>query len=185
MGPEGGDPAVAVTDEGLGVDRELPVSPLLVRRGNPVLQRIRRPGCGFVPVVRRSGHDLELVDRGGSLAVGGAQAVRSGVAAPDDDDALAGGGDGRSGEVPLLHAVGPGQVLHRLMDASELAAGIGQVARSVAPPASTTASNSDRRRSASMSTPTSTEVRNLVPSASIWARRRSRWRFSILNSGIP
>ena len=55
----------------------------------------------------------------------------------------------------------------------------------VAPPASTTASKSACSWSTVTSTPTFTLVRNSVPSASICARRRSRCRFSILNSGMP
>ena len=55
----------------------------------------------------------------------------------------------------------------------------------VAPPARTIASNCSRRSSTLTSTPTFTLTRNSVPSASICASRRSRWRFSILNSGMP
>ena len=58
-------------------------------------------------------------------------------------------------------------------------------ASAVAPPASTTASNRSRSCSAVMSAPTSTPARNSVPSARICSSRRSRWRFSILNSGMP
>ena len=63
--------------------------------------------------------------------------------------------------------------------------GIGRSRHWVAPQASTTASKSVRSWSTGRSTPTVVLVRNSVPSASIWAKRRSRWRFSILNSGIP
>ena len=42
-------------------------------------------------IVRRLGHDLELMDAGGLVAVGSAEAVGAGVAAADDDDVLAGG----------------------------------------------------------------------------------------------
>lgn len=60
--------------------------------------------------------------------MGGAHAVGAGVAAADDDDVLALGGDRRGDEVALLHLVGERQVLHRLVDALEVAAGDGQVA---------------------------------------------------------
>ena len=63
--------------------------------------------------------------------------------------------------------------------------GIGKSRHWVAPPARTTASKSSINSLTVRSTPTSVLVRNSVPSASIWARRRSRWRFSILNSGMP
>ena len=63
--------------------------------------------------------------------------------------------------------------------------GIGRSRHAVAPPASTSASKSACRSATGMSTPTSTPVRNFVPSALIWSSRRSMWRFSILNSGMP
>ena len=66
--------------------------------------------------------DLQLGHRRGALAVDGAEAVGAGVAAADDHDVLAGGGDRRLVEVALLHPVGPRQELHRLVDAVELAA---------------------------------------------------------------
>ena len=85
--------------------------------------------------VRRARHDLELVHAGRTLPVHGAQAVGAGVAAADDDDLLALGGDRRlpvvaEHVVALLHPVGPRQVLHRLVDAVQLAAGNRQIARS-------------------------------------------------------
>src|SRR5215472_6230388 len=55
----------------------------------------------------------------------------------------------------------------------------------VAPQAKTIAAYSARSSAAVTSGPASTQHRNSVPSASIWMRRRSRCRFSILNSGIP
>jgi hypothetical protein len=51
--------------------------------------------------------------------------------------------------------------------------------------ASTTASKRERNCAPVSSTPTSTPLRNRVPSAAIWASRRSRTAFSILNSGMP
>ena len=60
--------------------------------------------------------------------MGGAHAVGTGVAAADDDDVLALGGDRRGDVVALLHLVGERQVLHRLVDAVQFAAGDGQVA---------------------------------------------------------
>ena len=52
----------------------------------------------------------------------GAEAVGARVAAADDDDVLALGGDRRRIDVALLHPVGPGQELHRLVDAGKLPA---------------------------------------------------------------
>ena len=70
---------------------------------------------------------------GRALPVRGTQAVGPGVAAADDDDLLALGGDRRlpvlaQDVVALLHPVTPRQVLHRLVDAVQLPAGHGQVA---------------------------------------------------------
>ena len=58
----------------------------------------------------------------------GAEAVGAGVAAADDHDALARGRDGRFVDVALLHPVAERQVLHRLVDAAELASGDREVA---------------------------------------------------------
>ena len=54
-----------------------------------------------------------------------------------------------------------------------------------APPASSIASYRARMAAAGTVAPTSVLGRNTTPSASSIARRRSRNRFSILNSGIP
>ena len=67
--------------------------------------------------------------RRGALPVRGAEAVGAGVAAADDDHLLARRGDRRLGQVALLHAVGPGQVLHRLVDPAEFATGNREIAR--------------------------------------------------------
>ncbi len=94
--------------------------PSSCRGGGPQHQRPHGPGCGRVPLVGWSGQDLELVHRRGALTVCGAQTVGAGVAAADDDDALARRGDRRDGDVALLHLVRDRQVLHRLVDAGEL-----------------------------------------------------------------
>ncbi len=111
-----------------GVDRVDAVAALLVRRGDLVGHRHARPGLVRRALVARPGHDLQLGDRGRALPQGGAQAVRAGVAAADDDDVLPGGADRRLDVVALLHLVGQRQVLHRLVDALELAPGHRQVA---------------------------------------------------------
>ena len=68
---------------------------------------------------------------GRALAVGGAEAVGAGVAAADDDDVLARGGDELlvGDLVALAATVLQRQVLHREMDARQLAARHRQVAR--------------------------------------------------------
>ena len=80
---------------------------------------------------RRLRHDLELGDRQRALADRGADAVRAGVAAADDDDVLAAGEDRQDVAERLVAdaAVLLGQEIHGEMDAVELAAGDRQVAR--------------------------------------------------------
>ena len=63
--------------------------------------------------------------------------------------------------------------------------GTGRSRGTVAPIATTTASNRLRRSAPVRSLPTSTPVRKRVPSDFICAIRRSRTAFSILNSGMP
>ena len=63
--------------------------------------------------------------------------------------------------------------------------GTGRPRATVEPPASMIASNSARSSAAVTSVPAVTPQLNSVPSARIWVSRRSRCRFSILNSGMP
>ena len=63
--------------------------------------------------------------------------------------------------------------------------GTGKSRGRVEPPASTTASNCTFSSSTGMSTPTFTRVLNSMPSSVSSCRRRSRNRFSSLNSGMP
>ena len=63
--------------------------------------------------------------------------------------------------------------------------GTGRSRQAVAPVAMTTASWPAASSAAPRSPPTVTPVRKAVPSARSWPMRRSRWRFSILNSGMP
>ena len=97
--------AVVVAEEALGVDAVDALAALLVRRRHPEDVRPRGPRVGGRARVGRAGQDLELVDRRRALAVRGAEAVGAGVAAADDHDVLALGGDRRLVEVALLHAV--------------------------------------------------------------------------------
>ena len=139
------DVAVVVAEEALGVHGVDAVAALLVGGGDLVAHRVGGPRVGVGPAVDGAGEDLELRDRAGAVAVRGAEAVGAGVAAADDDHVLAAGVDRHvvDGEVALLGLVRPGQVLHRLVDAAELAARArAGRATAVAPPASTSASNS-------------------------------------------
>ena len=116
------------TDEVLGVDGEQTLAALLVSRSHAEHERVRRPRRLLGASLRRTRHDLELVDAGRTLTVRGAEAVGSGVAAADDDNLLALSGDGGSVEVAQLHTVGDRQELHRLMDAVQFAARDRQIA---------------------------------------------------------
>ena len=144
-----------------------------MRRGGAQLERPIRPDQRLVLLLRRLRHDLELGDRGGALAVRGADAVRAGVAAADHDDMLALGADRAPGRRQRFVVAGHALVLlrqeiHREMDAVQLAAGhlAGRAAirrrRSARPRRSLRAATRPRS-----STPTSTPVRNSTPSASI------------------
>ena len=76
--------------------------------------------------------------------MGGAEAVGAGVAAADDDDVLALGGDRHlvDGEVALLRPVGQGRYSIAWWMPPSSRPGTGRSRHAVAPPASTTASNS-------------------------------------------
>src|SRR5262252_2537224 len=98
-----------------------------MRRGDSKDVGVRRPRIASRADVRWSRQDLELVDVGGALAVGGAQTIGAGVPATNDDHALAACGHRRLLEVALLDAIRTGQILHRLKDALEFATWDGQV----------------------------------------------------------
>src|SRR5574343_245285 len=84
------DAALAVIDEALGGDGEFADGfPFLVRRRGAHLQRPVRPDQRLVFLGRRSWHQFELGHRGSTMAVAGADAVGTGIAAADDDDVLA------------------------------------------------------------------------------------------------
>ena len=132
------DVAVLVAGELDGVDAPVANAAFFVRALSAQLQRPERPGRGGGALVGRLGHDFELVNALCALAMAGAEAVRAGVAAADDDDALAGGEDGASGfhggeellfRVAFVAAILLGQKLHGEVNALELAAGDGQIAR--------------------------------------------------------
>src|SRR5438132_7561872 len=86
------------------------------------LHRPERPGGGLGASGRRLGEQLELVDFEAALPVGRAQAVGAGVAAADDDDALALGRDRLLGDditgvaLALLD-----EVVHSRLDALQFA----------------------------------------------------------------
>ena len=120
--------AVVVAEEALRVHRVDALDTLLVRGRDAVDHRVGRPWMGVGPLVGRSGQDLELVHARRAVPDRGAEAVGAGVASADDHHALVLGGDRWFGEVALLHLVRPGQVLHRLIDAAQLAPGHRQVA---------------------------------------------------------
>ena len=130
------DVAVLVAGEFDAVDGPVADAAFFVRAFGAQLQRPERPGRGRGALGGRLGHDFELVDALGALAMAGAEAVGAGVAAADDDDALAGGEDEPAAHVAgvvfgvaLVAAILLGQELHGEVNALELAAGNGQVAR--------------------------------------------------------
>ena len=77
----------------------------------------------------RPGHDLQLGHRRGALPVRGAEAVGAGVAAADDHDVLALGGDLALDGLAERDPVGLREELHGLVDAAELTTGDREVPR--------------------------------------------------------
>ena len=120
MGAQAPDAALAVVEEGVGLDGEDALAALLVGQRVPQHQWPQRPRRALVALFGRALVDVELVDRGRSLAVGRAQAVGPRVASADDDDLLAGGVDGRPGEQAGLHPIGGDEVVHGQVDAVEV-----------------------------------------------------------------
>ena len=100
-------------------------------RGGAQLERPVRPGEHLVFAQRRLRQDLEIGHRQRALPDRGADAIGAGIAAADDDDVLAAGED-RLARRRRLAADAPvllRQEIHGEVDAIELAAGNGQVAR--------------------------------------------------------
>ena len=183
---QGAHPAVAVVDEPLGVDAEHAVTALLVRRRDAIHEAPLRPRVVGGADVGRAGHDLELRHARRALAVHGAEAVGAGVAAADDHDVLAMHVDGRHIDVAFLHPIGQRQVLHRLMDAAQLAPWYRQIAA-----CGRAARQHDRvvRRQQHFDVDAVTDRRvacgTRCPRPPSGRCAACRWRFSILNSGIP
>ena len=84
--------AAACTREAFDDDGEAALAALLVGRVGVKDEGPVGPG-EVVGGVRRAGTVGQDFDRGAALAVGVAEAVRARVAAAEDDDVLAGGGD--------------------------------------------------------------------------------------------
>ena len=83
---------------------------------------LARSAGGCLPIAR-------VVTRRGLVPVRGAEAVRAGVAAAEDDHVLSGGVDLVLHRLPRHHAVGRDEVVHREVHALELAARDRQVTR--------------------------------------------------------
>ena len=90
--------------------------------GDLVDHRIGGPWVCLRPFLRWARHDLELMNRPGPVAMGGAETIGPGVTSADDDDVLAFCVDGRFVEVALLDLVRPGQEFHGLVNTGQLAA---------------------------------------------------------------
>ena len=114
-----------------GRDGEIALGALGLARGGAQLERPVRPGERLVLLLRRLRQDLELRDRDRALPERGADAVGAGVAAADHDHVLAFGQDRRDVALRLAGdaAVLLRQEVHGEMDAVEIAAGHGEIAR--------------------------------------------------------
>src|ERR1019366_6728076 len=93
------------------------------------LQRPQRPGSAGGAVLRRHGHDFELMHVLRLLPVAGAQAVRARVATADDHDALARSEDLIRHCVPGIAFILLRQKLHGEVNSLEVAPGDIEVAR--------------------------------------------------------
>ena len=120
--------AVFVARELHRVERPIALAALFMRALGAQLQGPQRPGSAGRALQGRHGHDLKLVDGLGLMAVAGAQAIRAGIAAADDYDALAGGANLIRNRVAGDHFILLRQELHGEIDALELAAGNVEVA---------------------------------------------------------
>ena len=169
-------------------DREVLLAAFLDGVGAAQLHRPARPRREVVLAVGgRLAEQLDLRHRRRALAVRVADAVRAGVAAADHDHVLAGRGDRRRAlAVAGDPAVAAVEVLHRVVDAVELAPRDGQVARharaggdddGVVALAQLVGADIDADIDAVL------ELHAL--GARSWSRRRSTTHFSILKSGTP
>ena len=124
---------------------------------------------------RRHRHDLELMHGRRLLPMRRAQAIRARIAAADDDHVLAGGENLVSAPRSPAHAlVLLRQKIHREMDALQLAARDGQIARLLGAHRQHDRRRNRLRRSSSETlTPMCALVTNSTPSAAICSRRRS------------
>ena len=126
---EGGEAAV-LTGELLREDAVVAIAALLVGARGAEDVRPGGPGRLGGAAVGGAGEELPLLHAEGAVAVHGAETVGAGIAAAEDDDALAGGGDDLAlrDVVAGYELVLRGQEVHREVDAVELAAGDGEVA---------------------------------------------------------
>src|SRR5262245_52988477 len=125
------DATALVADQALGGDRVHTLAALLVRRGDAEDVRPLGPGVVGRAHVGWPRQQLELVNGACALSVDGSQAVGAGVTPADDHDVLVLRGDEPlvRNHVALAALVLQRQVVHREVDAGELAAGHGQIAR--------------------------------------------------------
>jgi hypothetical protein len=136
------------------------------------------------------------------VAVAGAHAIAAGVAAADHDDMLAIGTQLALDLVARVDLVLLGQEFHREVDAVQVAAGHGQVARLLGAAGQQhgvkiflqllgrdgflgPVGDLGVLAQPSLAAPTSTPVRKVTPSACICSTRRSMCDFSSLKSGMP
>ena len=124
------DVAVFIAGEAEGIHAPIADAAFLVRVLGAQLQGPERPGSGGGALGGRLGHDLELVDALCALAQAGAEAIGAGIAAADDDHALALGVNGgfRIDPIAFATSVLLGQELHGEVNPLEFAAGNVEVA---------------------------------------------------------
>ena len=116
-------------NEFFGADGEFTLAALFVAGRGAHLQRPVRPHQWLVFLLRRHGHQLQLGHTHRTVAVGGAHAVRAGVATANDHHVLAISANLAFEFAVARHLVLLGQKLHRKVHALEFAAGHRQIAR--------------------------------------------------------
>ncbi|EKE17160.1 MAG: hypothetical protein ACD_10C00593G0001 [uncultured bacterium] len=120
--------AIAIINQGLGGHRKISRTAFVMRRRCPQFVRPVRPGQRLVLLLRRHRHQFKLRDRGGAMAIRGADTIGAGIAAADDDNVLALGVD-RIGLAGVHFLILRNEEFKRCIDTFQLATRHRQITR--------------------------------------------------------
>src|SRR5262245_2593151 len=123
------DQLAVLAFEARGAEREVALAAFFLRARRAEHERPRRPRVRRGALGGRRGHQLDLHHVRGALAMRGTEAVAAGVAAAEDDHALAFDVEPRGLAFAAHDLVLLGEVVHREDHAVELAAGDDELAR--------------------------------------------------------